>query len=98
MTRRERNAQLIARLKQKPCQDCGHTFPVESMDFDHVRGQKKGNISALLARPTRELEQELEKCELVCSNCHRQRTRDRRSEAHLDLAEDADWLSAMLAP
>lgn len=98
MRQRESTAQLIARLKQRPCQDCGEVFPVECMDFDHVRGAKKANVSEMLHRPSAEVLAEVEKCELVCANCHRIRTRDRHSEAHLDEAETSDILAAMLAP
>ncbi len=58
-----------------PCKDCGVIYPPCVMDFDHVRGEKKYNIGYLVSIGTpRMLEDELAKCELVCSNCHRIRT------------------------
>jgi hypothetical protein len=59
--------------------DCGGTFPTECMDLDHVRGDKIDNVSSLLARtaPMEEVIAEVEKCDLVCANCHRIRTRKR---------------------
>ena len=69
-------------LKSNPCADCGGVFPVCAMDFDHVRGEKKEyNVASMFAHHySRELiEEELSKCDLVCSNCHRVRTRDRRT-------------------
>lgn len=61
-----------------PCVDCGGIFPPECMDFDHLRDKRKG-VSALLyaGRPWSEVEEEMSKCELVCANCHRIRTRRR---------------------
>jgi hypothetical protein len=64
------------------CLDCGYIgidHP-EVMDFDHVRGNKVNNVTKLFAknRPLRELAQEILKCDLVCSNCHRIRSADRR--------------------
>lgn len=52
------------------------------MDFDHVRGIKKYNIAHMvkLAYSIEAIKKELEKCELVCSNCHRIRTRNRRTK------------------
>lgn len=69
-------------LKSKPCTDCGGCFPVCCMDFDHHKGDKKAyNIGSMFAHHySRELIQtELDKCDLVCANCHRIRTRDRRT-------------------
>lgn len=66
----------LNREKSAPCADCGGSFPPECMDFDHVRGEKSFGISAsvggfALAR----VQEELAKCDLVCANCHRVRTR-----------------------
>lgn len=66
-------------LKNNPCLDCGGSFPLECMDFDHVRGVKVAGISALVGR-AKSMElviAEVAKCELVCANCHRIRTRKR---------------------
>jgi hypothetical protein len=71
----------MMQLKSSPCLDCGGSFPACCMDFDHVRGGKKKHcIGTMFAHHySRELILlELEKCDLVCSNCHRIRTRDRK--------------------
>jgi hypothetical protein len=47
------------------------------MDFDHVRGVKVTHISQLVQGNLQKIKDELEKCELVCSNCHRERTHQR---------------------
>jgi hypothetical protein len=45
------------------------------MDFDHIHGEKTGNISAMSRKKgILQLQEELSKCELVCANCHRERT------------------------
>lgn len=67
----------IRELKEsKPCADCEISYPWYVMDFDHVRGEKGGNISHMVARlhAKQKILDEIEKCELVCSNCHRGRT------------------------
>lgn len=68
-------------IKSNPCTDCGQRFPVCCMDFDHVRDAKAYNIGSMFAHHySKELiEEELAKCELVCANCHRIRTRNRRT-------------------
>lgn len=65
--------------KGVPCLDCGLRFPHYVMDFDHVRGSKCGNVSrmATSGRPLDALRAEIDKCEIVCSNCHRIRTYSR---------------------
>lgn len=69
----------IRELKEStPCTDCGINYPYYVMDFDHVRGKKSGNISHMInSAVTKKVREEIEKCEIVCSNCHRQRTFDR---------------------
>ena len=69
-------------IKSKPRADCGGSFEVCCMDFDHRDGTEKAyNVGSMFAHHySRELiETELAKCDLVCANCHRIRTRDRRT-------------------
>ena len=68
----------IDELKARPCQDCGNHFPPECMDFDHVRGEKKFMVSANVGSSWSATVEEIAKCDVVCSNCHRIRTRKRR--------------------
>jgi len=72
----------VTELKtDKPCADCGKIYPPYVMDFDHVRGVKVRNIARIVKDGcSREmLDEEIAKCELVCSNCHRIRTHTRDS-------------------
>ena len=70
------------RLKlERGCDDCGWAQWARGLDWDHVRGVKIGSVATLIAngRPWDEVEAETAKCDLVCANCHRIRTADRRS-------------------
>jgi hypothetical protein len=67
-------------LKSVPCMDCKKTYPYYVMDYDHRDGTiKSGNVALLAFRGGRNVMlREIEKCDLVCANCHRERTHQRR--------------------
>lgn len=68
----------ISNLKRAPCIDCGKTFPSEAMEFDHVRGEKLCDIASMHDSPWAKVLHEINKCDLVCSCCHRERTWSQR--------------------
>lgn len=71
---RSKRLELIQELKSKPCTDCGMNYPHYVMDFDHLFN-KSFNISDRRYKVnTEELVAEIAKCEVVCANCHRERT------------------------
>jgi hypothetical protein len=69
----------VDKQKFRPCADCGGTFPPECMDFDHVRGEKLFNLGQCSGRSIVALGAEIAKCDVVCANCHRIRTRRRKA-------------------
>ena len=52
-------------------------FPPECMDFDHINGDKNYNVGKLVGHTRATIDAELAKCEVVCANCHRTRTKKR---------------------
>lgn len=78
---REKKRGMLNTARTVPCKDCGNTYPYYVMEFDHLRdkvaavGDMAGSqsIKAVLA--------EIEKCEVVCANCHKIRTFNRRVSA-----------------
>src|SRR5262249_4307373 len=67
----EQREWLLNYLALHPCVDCGETDP-RCLDFDHVRGKKCCDISRMLGDYGWEaIEQEINKCEVQCANCHR---------------------------
>lgn len=78
---------VINEAKAVPCSDCGVTYPPECMDFDHIaeRGGKIAAVSAMVSRWAEDdIIAEIAKCEVVCANCHRIRTKNRRDNARGD--------------
>jgi hypothetical protein len=63
-------------LKLKKCSDCGESNPL-LLEFDHI-DDKSHNISAMIRSHSPDsVLKEIEKCEVVCANCHRLRTYER---------------------
>jgi hypothetical protein len=82
--------EMVRRAKDKPCADCEGWFHYCAMDFDHVRGEKVGEISRLLNRGNLSLLlEEISKCDVICANCHRVRTWKRENQVLGDLAPQA---------
>ena len=72
---RNRNrAFILDYLNQHPCADCGETDPIV-LQFDHT-GEKTMMISRLVnsSYSIATLAAEVERCEVVCANCHFRRT------------------------
>jgi hypothetical protein len=80
---RAKNKAFITELKESnPCVDCNNFYPAVCMDFDHLPGIEKINNLSIMANSGFSLEalqKEIDKCELVCANCHRIRSRDRQA-------------------
>lgn len=70
----------VRKLKEDtPCLDCGVRYPYYCMDFDHVNGKKVTHISDMIrnAAARWKIFSEITKCEIVCANCHRERSHRR---------------------
>jgi hypothetical protein len=73
----ERTTYLIEFFKTHPCVDCGETDPVV-LEFDHLRDKSFAIGPALSRNSWQSILDETKKCEVVCANCHRRRTAQRR--------------------
>jgi hypothetical protein len=67
----------LRKIKRKPCHDCGNVFPAYTMQFDHNR-DKLFNLSKAQTKKWELVLKEIEKCEIVCANCHSIRTHKRQ--------------------
>ena len=73
-----RYREVIHEAKNRPCADCGIEYPPYVMDFDHRKG-KKYNVSLLTKFSSEiKLREEIAKCDVVCANCHRERTHNKK--------------------
>jgi hypothetical protein len=71
-----RNRKFVQESKHMmPCKDCKVRYPYYVMDYDHRDPKEKyGNIGFLVKFSRAQIVREMKKCDLVCSNCHRERT------------------------
>jgi hypothetical protein len=77
--RTKRKALFNALKSERGCYDCGAMLPAECLDWDHRPGTVKSfGISEDCGRASLErVIEEINKCDVVCSNCHRLRTKQR---------------------
>ncbi len=79
----EKIRSFIRQVKDAPCFDCGTKYPYYVMQFDHRDGAKSftiGNYSKGKISLDRVVE-EISKCDVVCANCHAERTHQRRQSS-----------------
>lgn len=72
---RERNRKMVNELKSKMgCSRCGWNEDPCGLDFHHTNPKTKKNTVAKLSAfsyGTETLNEEINKCVLLCANCHR---------------------------
>ena len=62
------------------CNMCGLDYPPHILDFDHLPEYKKFRDIGKMAKDgfaIEKIEKEIEKCQLLCANCHRHITWER---------------------
>lgn len=68
---------IILEAKNRPCMDCGGRFAPDVMDFHHrdpaTKVRNIGDWASDGPYSVDGLVEEMEKCDLLCSNCHRLR-------------------------
>ena len=89
----------IAAIKvERGCVDCGYNRYPEALDFDHMPGEVKVKAVTLMwGHSWEKVLAEIAKCEIVCSNCHRHRTK-LRTDAAKALRAQARAASGIPAP
>ena len=89
------NRQLEARKKindykeSKPCTDCKINYPYYVMHFDHLpEFEKISHINYMRGGSWEKIQSEIDKCELVCANCHAIRTYKRSTVRNVTNVKD----------
>jgi 5-methylcytosine-specific restriction endonuclease McrA len=69
--RRKRKKNLV-QLAGGKCQICGYDKTVEALHFHHINPKEKnfGISAAGITRSLKEQKSEIQKCILLCANCH----------------------------
>lgn len=72
--RRKRLKEMAIELKDGKCIFCGYNRTNAALDFHHIDGKSKefGISVDGITRSWQRVTKELEKCVLVCANCHRE--------------------------
>ena len=62
---------MLINYKGGKCQMCGYDKCDRALEFHHLNSTEKDfNISKILTRSVSSLKEEVDKCILLCSNCH----------------------------
>lgn len=77
--RAQKKREWLQRLKvERGCTDCGYDKHPAALEFDHRDGGEKDFILARCSSYGWDrIREEVDKCEVVCANCHRIRTVER---------------------
>jgi hypothetical protein len=70
---KQRAEQLVELLRARRCADCGESDPLV-LEFDHLGNKRFGIAKGLRDRNWQAVRDEIDKCDVVCANCHRRRT------------------------
>ena len=70
--RAHENKKKAIRLLGGKCTRCGYDKCIAALDFHHIDGKMKDyEISKIISNWVK-MKQEIKKCVLLCSNCHRE--------------------------
>jgi hypothetical protein len=70
-----KSREIVIRGKMKPCTDCGVQYNPWVMEYDHRDpSDKKFSLSRGTVHNENMILEEISKCDVVCANCHAERT------------------------
>jgi hypothetical protein len=62
--------EMVRVAKAQPCADCGGSFPQCVMEFHHLDPSQKTSDVSQQSTPNA-AQKEMDKCVVICANCHR---------------------------
>jgi hypothetical protein len=71
----DRNKAIINSAKNHPCIICNKQYNSWQMEFDHIKN-KEISVSLMLGSSRQKLENEINKCQILCALCHRRKTKE----------------------
>ncbi len=69
--RRYKTKLKAVEYKGGKCVRCGFSSHIAALEFHHPNDDKKFNLGEVKNKKWKSIVEELDKCELICSNCHR---------------------------
>lgn len=85
--RKKQYADSVNRVREykvaQGCMDCGYNTHHAGLELDHRDGRSDSEVSVsrLFGRGWKRVQEELDKCDVVCGTCHNIRTWERRQVA-----------------
>ena len=71
---------------KKGCEMCGYNKHFSALHFDHSdRSTKVEKVSKMVKHSLKNLILEIRKCNILCANCHSEKTYREKDYEHLDL-------------
>lgn len=70
------------KIKGEKCSKCGYNKNYSALEFHHVSNDKIFNLSNLSSHSWDDIKKELEKCILLCANCHSEEHNKEYSNSH----------------
>lgn len=78
--RYQHNREWLQRHKvEKGCADCGYNKHHAGLEFDHIEVRLRGTVSSQVGKSLKCLQEEVDRCEVVCGTCHNIRTWKRKN-------------------
>ena len=71
------------------CSECGYKDCITALDFHHYDDNKETGVAALFSyKDMKMIWKEVQKCKLLCSNCHRKFHKKQRSDKFTTLVQE----------
>jgi|ERR1035437_2631941 hypothetical protein len=65
------NVEFVKQYKlEHGCADCGYNEHPAALEFDHVQPHLRGIVGKQMGKTLKIILEEIERCEVVCANCH----------------------------